>query len=81
MSNTPTTETLDSISPAELDAITGGGIGSQIGSMFGEKGAKWGGIADNIMGMVGQASGGGGIGGIIGQLGSMGGGGGGGGAQ
>ncbi len=76
MTNTPTTTpALETISATELDAITGGGIGQQIGSMFGDKGNKWGGIADSIMGMVGQASGGKGIGSILGQLGGLGGGG------
>ncbi len=72
--NTTNEAALESINPAELGAVTGGGIGQQIGSMFGDKGAKWGGLADNIMGMVGQATGGKGIGGILGQLGGLGGG-------
>jgi hypothetical protein len=37
----------------ELAQVTGGGIASQFGSMFGPEGAKWGGFADQIMGMFG----------------------------
>jgi hypothetical protein len=68
-----TKPTLESISLADLGHVTGGGIGTQIGSLFGEKGAKWGGIADSILGIV---QGNGGLGNILGGL--MGGGGGGG---
>lgn len=74
MNNTPATPALETIPSTQLDAITGGGIGSQIGGMFGAEGSKWGGIADNIMGQIG-----GGIGGqagsILGQLAGGGGGG------
>ena len=58
MTNLP--ETLPSIDTKELANVTGAGIGTQIGSMFGEKGAKWGGIADSIIGMFGGGGGGGG---------------------
>ncbi|HET9623035.1 MAG TPA: hypothetical protein VFP84_16800 [Kofleriaceae bacterium] len=67
--NQPTT--LDTLGPDQLAAVTGGGIGQQIGGMFGQKGAQWGGIADSIFGAIGQASGGKGLGGILGQLGGM----------
>ena len=82
MINTP--GTLEAVSAELLDAVIGGGIGTQIGSMFGEKGAKWGGLADSIIGMFKKGSGGGGGGGGLGSLlggggGSSGGGGGGGG--
>jgi hypothetical protein len=61
MTNEP--KALESIEPAVLADVTGAGIGTQIGSMFGEKGAKWGGIADSIIGMFGGAGGAGGAGG------------------
>lgn len=70
MTPQPTTISLD-----ELASVTGGGLGAQIGSLFGEKGAKWGGIADSIFGMI---QGSGGLSNIFGGL--IGGGGGGGGA-
>jgi hypothetical protein len=54
--------TFEAVTPEQLDVVTGGGIGTQIGSMFGEKGAKWGGIADSIIGMFGKGGGGGGAG-------------------
>ena len=58
MTNTP--ETLEAVSNEQLDVVTGGaGIGTQIGSLFGPQGAKWGGIADNIIGMFGGGAGGG----------------------
>ena len=62
---TNTTQALEVVSLEQLDVVTGGGIGSQIGGMFGAEGAKWGGVADNIMGMfgIGGAGGGGGGGG------------------
>jgi len=52
--------TLEAISPDHLANVTGAGIGSQIGGLFGAKGAQWGGIADSILGMFngGAASGG-----------------------
>ena len=62
MTTQPTT--LQSISAGELDHVIGGGIGSQIGSLFGADGAKWGGIADSIFGMFGGMGGGGGAGGL-----------------
>ena len=78
MINTPST--LEAVSVEQLDIVTGGaGIGSQIGSMFGAEGAKWGGIADNIIGMIKGAAGGGGAGGGGGADSSGAGGGGGGG--
>jgi hypothetical protein len=43
----------DVIPTAQLARVTGGGIASQFGSMFGPEGAKWGGMADQIMGMFG----------------------------
>ena len=61
MTNTP--ETLEAVSIEQLDTVTGAGIGTQIGSLFGQEGAKWGGIADNIIGMFGGAGGGAGAGG------------------
>lgn len=62
------------LTAAELDRVIGGGIGTQIGSLFGEKGAKWGGIADSIFGII---QGNGGLGNIFGSLlGGLGGGGG-----
>jgi hypothetical protein len=91
MINTP--GTLEAVSPELLDAVIGGGIGTQIGSMFGEKGAKWGGLADSIIGMFkkggssggggggGGSSGGGGLGSLLGGGGSSGGGGGSGGGD
>jgi hypothetical protein len=54
--------TFEAVTPEQLDVVTGGGIGTQIGSLFGEKGAKWGGIADSIIGMFGKGGGGGGAG-------------------
>ncbi|HEU4734530.1 MAG TPA: hypothetical protein VFT22_41855 [Kofleriaceae bacterium] len=56
---------LEAIPQDHLQAVTGGGIGSQIGSMFGADGAKWGGIADQLLGMVGKN--GGGLAGLFGQ--------------
>jgi hypothetical protein len=64
MTNTPST--LEAVPVAQLEVVIGGaGIGSQIGGMFGAEGAKWGGIADNILGMIGAGGGsaGGGAGG------------------
>ena len=55
--------TLDSINLEQLEHVTGGGIGTQIGSMFGAEGQKWGGLADNILGMIPGIGGGGGGGG------------------
>lgn len=43
----------DVIPTDQLARVTGGGIASQFGSMFGPEGAKWGGLADQIMGMCG----------------------------
>jgi hypothetical protein len=63
---------LEVVTVEQLDTVTGGGLGSQIGGMFGEKGAKWGGIADSLFGMI---KGGGGKGGGL-DLGSLFGGGG-----
>ena len=63
MINTPST--LEAVSIEQLNVVTGGaGIGSQIGSLFGAEGAKWGGVADSILGMFGVGgAGGGGAGG------------------
>ena len=55
MTNTP--KTLEAVSIEQLDTVTGAGIGTQIGSLFGQEGAKWGGLADNIIGMFGGAVG------------------------
>jgi hypothetical protein len=52
MTNTPAT--LDVVTPDQLERVTGAGIGSEIGKMFGAEGAKWGGIADQFIGMIGQ---------------------------
>gem|GEM_PF-5068949 len=69
MSHPP--RSLDAVSTAQLADVIGGGIGTQIGSMFGAKGAQWGGIADSILGMFGGAGGAGGAGGLGGVLGSF----------
>jgi len=62
MTNTP--ETLEAVANEQLDVVTGGaGIGTQIGSLFGQEGAKWGGIADSIIGMFGGGGAGAGGGG------------------
>ncbi len=66
--------TFEAVTPEQLDVVTGGGIGTQIGSLFGEKGAKWGGIADSIIGMFGKGGGGGGAGSDAGAGGAGGGG-------
>ena len=74
---TTTNQTLETLSVDQLAPVTGGGIGSTIGSLFGEKGAKWGAFADNILGMFGGLGGGGGaggLGGIFKMLGGLGGG-------
>jgi hypothetical protein len=63
MTNQPTT--LEAVTPDHLHAVTGGGIGSDIGGIFGAKGTKWGGIADKLLGMFGKS--GGGLGGLFGQ--------------
>ena len=73
MINTP--GTLEAVSPELLDAVIGGGIGTQIGSLFGQKGAKWGGIADSIIGMFSKGGSGGGGGGGAGSDAGAGGGG------
>ncbi|HET7504060.1 MAG TPA: hypothetical protein VFK02_23730 [Kofleriaceae bacterium] len=74
MTQQPTT--LEAITSDHLHTVTGGGIGSDIGNMFGAEGAKWGGIADQFLGMIGKN--GGGLAGLFGQAGGAGGGGGGG---
>ena len=56
---TNTSEILEAVTSEQLDTVTGAGIGTQIGSLFGQEGARWGGIADSILGMFGGASGGG----------------------
>jgi hypothetical protein len=63
MTNTPSA--LEVVTLDQLTGVTGGGIGTQIGSLFGPKGQQWGSIADNILGGLGgggapQTSGGGG---------------------
>jgi len=45
-------EQFEVIEPAQLAQTTGGGIGSMIGGLFGEQGAKWGGFADGIIGQI-----------------------------
>jgi hypothetical protein len=42
---------LESVSSDELSHVIGGGIGATLGGLFGAKGAKWGGFADQIFGM------------------------------
>ena len=57
-------EILEDIKPAQLEQVTGAGIGSMIGQMFGAKGAQFGGMADQLIGSIkGMFSGGGGGGG------------------
>lgn len=70
---TTTNQTLETLSVDQLAPVTGGGIGSTIGSLFGEKGAKWGAFADNILGLFG-GGGAGGLGGIFKMFGGLGGG-------
>ena len=48
---TNTSSSFESVSQEHLDAVTGGGIGSVIGGLFGAKGTKIGGIADNLLGL------------------------------
>lgn len=60
-------QTFETLSEDQLTPVTGGGIGSSIGALFGEKGAKWGAFADNILGLF-QGGGAGGLGGIFGKL-------------
>lgn len=55
---TTKTQTLETLSVDQLTPVTGGGIGSQIGSLFGAKGQQWGALADNILGMLGGLGGG-----------------------
>src|SRR5262245_2855743 len=43
---------LDVVPAEQLAHVTGGGIGSMIGGLFGAKGAQWGGIADQILAMI-----------------------------
>jgi hypothetical protein len=62
---TTTNQTLETLSVDQLAPVTGGGIGSTIGGLFGAKGQQWGALADNVLGMFG---GGGGLGGIFGKL-------------
>jgi FAD/FMN-containing dehydrogenase len=62
---TTTNQTLETLSFDQLVPVTGGGIGSTIGGLFGAKGQQWGALADNVLGMFG---GGGGLGGIFGKL-------------
>jgi len=62
MTETPDREQTETVDTAQLEHVTGGGLGSTIGSMFGAEGAKWGGFADNIVGQIGGLLGGGGNG-------------------
>jgi hypothetical protein len=48
---TSTPNTLESLSSDQLDAVTGGGLISQIGGLFGAKGAKIGGVAEGLFGL------------------------------
>jgi hypothetical protein len=65
-----TNQTLETLSMDQLAPVTGGGIGSMIGGLFGAKGQQWGAVADNILGMFGGL---GGLGGLAGGGGSSGG--------
>jgi hypothetical protein len=58
MNQTPSSHEIVTID--QLDLVTGGGFGSQIGSLFGAKGAQWGGFADQIFGLFKGMGGGGG---------------------
>jgi hypothetical protein len=60
---------LSPLSQHDLITVTGGGIGAQIGSLFGDKGAQWGGIADSIFGLFGGAFPG--LGALTGGLGAL----------
>jgi hypothetical protein len=51
---------LDVVPADQLARVTGGGIGSVIGGLFGAKGTQWGGIADQILAMIQQGRGSGG---------------------
>jgi len=68
---TTTNQTFETLSVDQLAPVTGGGIGSTIGGLFGEKGAKWGAFADNILGMFGGLGGAAGAGGAAGGLGGI----------
>lgn len=57
MNHTPSA--FPSVTSDQLADVTGGGIGTQIGSMFGADGQKWGSVADNLLGMLGNLGGGG----------------------
>jgi hypothetical protein len=88
---TMTNQTFETLSVDQLAPVTGGGIGSMIGGLFGAKGQQWGALADNILGMFGGLGGlgglgggggggssggaGGGLGGILKMFGGLGGGG------
>jgi len=50
--NSQSDEQFEVIERAQLEQTTGGGIGSMIGGLFGEQGAKWGGFADGIIGQI-----------------------------
>jgi hypothetical protein len=52
-----TNQTLETLSVDQLAPVTGGGIGSMIGGLFGAKGQQWGALADNILGMFGGLGG------------------------
>jgi hypothetical protein len=80
---TTTNQTFEPISFDQLAPVTGGGIGSTIGGLFGAKGQQWGALADNVLGMFqggggssGGSSGGGGagLGGILKMFSGLGGG-------
>jgi hypothetical protein len=42
------------VSTVQLAQVTGGGGFADIGKLFGDKGAKWGGVADSVLGMFGS---------------------------
>ena len=49
--NMNTTSSLPDIPADQLAAITGGGAIATIASLFGDKAAKWGGIAEQVIGL------------------------------
>ena len=68
-----TSRALDTLSIDHLARVTGGGLGSEIGKLFGAKGTKWGGLADTVFGMFkgSSSSGGSGAPGGPGGLGNL----------
>jgi len=45
-------DTFEAITAAQMAQITGAGLGSSIAGLFGPEGAKWGPIADQVLGMI-----------------------------